>query len=262
MKKIFLTLFAILSVFQMSAQLVSVDELAKIIKDPNLVVIDARPAGDYLKTHIDGAINIDAISLSSNTPAEGALKSAADLAAIFGSNGVSPKNKVVIYCKTGVSAGRMYWVMKHIGFKDVSLLDGNMQGWFAARKPITKNPKKLATTPFTPAVNSSIAATKDYVKSKMNSAGTILIDSRPAADYEAGHIGNAINIPNDNLSVNSKLKSAAELNTIFAAVPKDREVIVYCKTGATGSFTYFVLTSVLKYPNVKLYAGSYSDWTH
>lgn len=89
-----------------------------------------------------------------------------------------------------------------------------------------------------------------------------MVTSRPAADYEAGHIGNAINIPNDNLSVNSKLKSAAELNTIFAAVPKDKEVIVYCKTGATGSFTYFVLTSVLKYPNVKLYAGSYSDWTY
>jgi len=104
-------------------------------------------------------------------------------------------------------------------------------------------------------------ATKDYVKSKMSSAGTVLVDSRAAADYEAGHIGNAVNIPNDNLSVNSKLKSVAELTTLFSAVPKDKEVIVYCKTGVTGSFTHFVLTSVLKYPNVKLYAGSYSDWT-
>ena len=262
MKRIFITIFAVLATLQMSAQLVSVDELLKIIKDPNLIVIDARPAGDYLKTHIDGAINIDAISLSTNTPVEGTLKSAADLANIFASNGVSPKNKVVIYCKTGVSAGRMYWVMKHIGFKDVSLLDGNMAGWFAARKPITKNAKKLPATTFSPTVNASMLATKDYVKSKMNSAGTVLVDSRGAADYEAGHIGNAISIPNDNLSVNSKLKPVAELTKIFSAVPKDKEVIVYCKTGATGSFTYFVLTSVLKYPSVKLYAGSYSDWAH
>jgi thiosulfate/3-mercaptopyruvate sulfurtransferase len=151
--------------------------------------------------------------------------------------------------------------MKHIGFKDVSLLDGNMAGWFAARKPITKNAKKLPTASFSPTVNASMLATKDYVKSKMSSAGTVLVDSRAAADFEAGHIGNAISVPNDNLSVNSKLKSVADLTKLFSAVPKDKEVIVYCKTGATGSFTYFVLTSVLKYPNVKLYAGSYSDWT-
>lgn len=262
MKKVFTTIFTILLTLQLSAQLVSVEELSKMIKDPGLIVIDARPAGDYLKTHIDGAINIDAVSLSSNTPTEGALKTVAEMAAIFGSNGVTPDKKVVIYCKTGVSAGRMYWVMKHIGFKDVSLLDGNMQGWFAARKPITKNPKKLASASFTPAVNSSILATKEYVKSKMNSAGTVLVDSRIATDYEAGKIGNAINIPNDNLSVNSKLKSVADLSALFSEVPKNKEVIVYCKTGATGSFTYFVLTSVLKYPNVKLYAGSYSEWTH
>jgi thiosulfate/3-mercaptopyruvate sulfurtransferase len=262
MKRVFTTIFTILFALQMSAQLVSVEELSKMIKDPNLIVIDARPAGDYLKTHIDGAINIDAVSLSSNTPTEGALKTVAEMAAIFGSNGVTPDKKIVIYCKTGVSAGRMYWVMKHIGFKDVSLLDGNMQGWFAARKPITKNPKKLSAATFTPAVNSSILASKDYVKSKINSSGTVLVDSRIATDYEAGKIGNAISIPSENLSVNSKLKSVADLTAIFSSVPKDKEVIVYCKTGVTGSFTYFVLTSVLKYPNVKLYAGSYSDWTH
>ncbi len=262
MKRVFTTIFTILFALQMSAQLVSVEELSKMIKDPNLIVIDARPAGDYLKTHIDGAINIDAVSLSSNTPTEGALKTVAEMAAIFGSNGVTPDKKIVIYCKTGVSAGRMYWVMKHIGFKDVSLLDGNMQGWFAARKPITKNPKKLSAATFTPAVNSSILASKDYVKSKINSSGTVLVDSRIATDYEAGKIGNAISIPSENLLVNSKLKSVADLTAIFSSVPKDKEVIVYCKTGVTGSFTYFVLTSVLKYPYVKLYAGSYSDWTH
>jgi len=262
MKKIFLSFVLVFSALQLSAQLVSVDELAKSIKEPGLVVIDARPASDYLKTHIDGAINIDAVSLSTNTPVEGTLKYPAEMAKIFASNGVSPKNKVVIYCKTGVSAGRMYWVMKYIGFKDVSLLDGNMGAWFAARKPITKNPAKLAAASFSPSVNASMLATKDYVKSKMTSAGTVLVDSRAAADYTAGHIGEAVSIPNDLLSVNSKLKPAAELAKIFASVPKDKEVIVYCKTGATGSFTYFVLTNVLKYPNVKLYAGSYSDWSH
>jgi len=99
MKKVFITIFAVLATLQMSAQLVSVDELAKMIKEPNLVVIDARPAGDYLKTHIDGAINIDAISLSTNTPVEGTLKSAADLASIFASREFQLKQSCNILAK-------------------------------------------------------------------------------------------------------------------------------------------------------------------
>ena len=52
MKKIIFILISFVT-FSVQAQLVSVDALSKMIKDPNVVVIDARPAGDYLKTHID-----------------------------------------------------------------------------------------------------------------------------------------------------------------------------------------------------------------
>lgn len=245
-----------------SAQLISVEELAKSIKDPNIIVVDARPSADYLKTHIDGAINLDASSLSDNSVVEGRLKPVSELAKIIGGAGLSTNKRVVIYCKTGVSAGRLYWVMKYMGFNNISLLDGNMNAWFAARKPITKNPKKLPPVSFTPSVNSSMLVDKSYVKSKLNSSGTIIIDSRKAEDYEAGHIGNAVNIPNDLIVNDSKLRPLSEVAAAFAKIPKDKEVIVYCKTGATGSFTYFVLTSLLKYGNVKLYAGSYMDWTH
>lgn len=262
MKKLFFTLAILLSALQSSAQLISVDELAKIIKDPNVVVIDARPTGDYLKTHIDGAINIDATSLSNSTPVEGTLKDAAELAKIFGTNGVSKGSQIVIYCKTSVSAGRVYWILKYLGAENVSLLDGNMNAWFAARKPITKAPKKLAAATFTPSVNKAIFVDKAYVKSKMSAAGTILVDSRTAADYSAGHIGDAINIPSSDLLIDTKLKPVADLTKIFASVPKDKEVILYCKTGVTASFTYFVVKSLLKYSNVKVYEGAYLDWTH
>ena len=73
--------------FSVQAQLVSVDALSKMIKEPNVVVIDARPAGDYLKTHIDGAIGLDVSTLSNATPVEGSLKSTSELASILGKNG-------------------------------------------------------------------------------------------------------------------------------------------------------------------------------
>ena len=47
MKKIIFILISLVT-FSLQAQLVSVDALTKLIKDPNVIVIDARPAGDYL----------------------------------------------------------------------------------------------------------------------------------------------------------------------------------------------------------------------
>jgi thiosulfate/3-mercaptopyruvate sulfurtransferase len=260
MKRIIIVLTALMSLATLSAQLISVDELTKLMKDPKVVVVDARPAADYMKTHINGAINIDASTLSNATPVEGTLKPVTELASIFGKHGLSTSSKIVIYCKTGINAGRVYWILKYLGASDVSMLDGQMDAWFGARKPITKNPKKLAAATFTPAVNAAIKADKAYVKSKLSTA--VLIDTRKKEEYAAGKIGTAINIPSDDMISGSKLKTAAELTKLFASVPKDKEVIVYCKTGVSAGLTYFVLKSVLNYPKVRLYEGAWVDWSN
>ncbi len=258
-KKIILAFFAVF-VWQVNAQLITVDALVKMMKEPGVIVVDARPGGDYLKTHIDGAISLDVSTLANATPVEGTLKPVSELATILGKNGIAVNSKIVVYCKTGVNAGRMYWILKYLGCGDVSILDGQMDTWFAARKPITKNAKKLSPVSFTPAVNNSILADKAYVKSKLNSA--VLVDSRKKDEYDAGHIGNAVNVPSESLINVSKLKAVSELTSALSQVPKDKEVILYCKTGVTAGFMYFVLKSVLKYPNVKVYEGAYLDWTH
>jgi thiosulfate/3-mercaptopyruvate sulfurtransferase len=258
MKKI-VFLLVLAAIFQTAnAQLINVDALAKIIKEQGVIVVDARPAADYLKTHIDGAIGLDVTSLCNATPVEGTLKPASELASILGKNGIAQNSKIVIYCKTGINAGRMFWIMKYLGCSDVSILDGQMDAWFAARKPITKNAKKLSPVTFSPTVNSSILVDKAYVKSKMNTA--VLVDARKKEDYDAGHIGNAINISAESLINGSKLKAVADLTAAFSKVPKEKEIIVYCKSGVNAGFSYFVLKAILKYPNVKVYDGSYLDW--
>lgn len=260
MKKILFLVTLTIIVNAISAQLVTVDALAKMIKEPGVVVVDARPAADYLKTHIDGAIGLDVTSLCNNIPVEGTLKPAAELATILGKNGISATSKIVIYCKTGINAGRMYWIMKYLGCSNVSILDGQMDAWFAARKPITKNAKKLSPVTFTPVVNSSLFVDKAYVKSKLSTA--VLVDARKKEDFDAGHIGNSLNIWAESMINGSKLKTVADLTATFSKVPKDKEVILYCKTGVNAGFSYFVLKAMLKYPNVKVYDGSYLDWTN
>ena len=56
------------------------------------------------------------------------------------------------------------------------------------------------------------------------------------------------------------LKSKAELEKIFAAIPA-QPVINYCNTGHQAATNWFVLSEVLGRRGVSLYDGSLSEWT-
>jgi thiosulfate/3-mercaptopyruvate sulfurtransferase len=262
MKKIIVFSFMILFAGIGFAQLISVEDLSKIIKNPDVIVLDARPAGDYMKTHIAGAVSLDISTLNKTAPVDGMLKSTTEIADILGKKGITTQSKIVVYCKTGVNAGRLYWTLKYMGCKDVKMLDGQMDAWFSARKPITKNAATPKAVKFVADTEESIIANKAYVTSKMNVDNTVIIDSRAKADYDAGHIGNAINIHHELLLKDSKLKSANELTTIFNKIPKNKEVILYCKTSTTAGLVFFAMKSVLNYPNVKVYNGAWNEWSH
>ncbi|MBU0488651.1 MAG: hypothetical protein KKD31_11950 [Bacteroidetes bacterium] len=263
MKKILtFIIIAFIAITAARAQTISAADLDKIIKNPNVVVV-CRKSAEYLKTHVSGAINIDVDGLNNSTPVEGTLKSTADLSSIFGQRGLSTSKEIIVYCKTGVNAGRMYWVLKYLGCSNVKMLDGQMDGWFAARKAITKNPTTLAATTFTASVNSKLKVDKAYVKSKLTDSKVVLVDTRKKVDYDIGHIGNAVNIPHENLLSGTKIKTVAALTAIFngAGATNDKEIILYCKTSTTAGLAYFILSSLLNYTNVKVYDGAYLEWS-
>ncbi|MDF1546764.1 MAG: rhodanese-like domain-containing protein [Bacteroidales bacterium] len=228
-----------------------------------VVIIDTRSADDYAKTHIKGSINIDSKTLEKPGTIKGILKSPEQVAAIFGENGVSKDAEIVLYCKTGVNAGRVYWVLTYLGAKNVSILDGQLGGWMAVRGPITNAKTTLTKTTFTPSVNKSLFANKAYVSSKLKGASTIIIDARKAEDFKAGNIPGSINIPKEEI-VTSKynFKDKASLQALFAkaGVSSNKEIIVSCESGSRAGTMFFVLTGILNYPNVKVYDGSYNEW--
>lgn len=264
MKKVLSLIFAVILALSGFAQKITVAELAKISGNDNVVIIDARKSADYAKTHIKEAINLDVTTLCNNTPIEGILKSPSELASIFGKNGVSQSKKIVIYCETGIRAGRMYWILKYLGAKDVSMLDGQIDGWFKKRKPITKTPTTLKPVTFTPSVNNALKVDKAYVNSKLNAAGTVLVDTREAKDFSAGHIGKAVNFPHENLLNDKMIKDNASIESALKAkgITKDKEVILYCKTSTTAGLAYFIMKSLLNYPNVKIYDGAWGEWNN
>ena len=64
-------------------------EFSKLRKaNKKLIVVDARKATDYAKTHIMKAINIPYADLNTKGPVEGMLKDANTLAAYFAKKGL------------------------------------------------------------------------------------------------------------------------------------------------------------------------------
>jgi phage shock protein E len=60
----------------------------------------------------------------------------------------------------------------------------------------------------------------------------IIIDARDPSEFAAGHIDGALNIPPQEL-----LSGSGQLQS----VPKDAEIIVYCRTGSRSSASIQVL---------------------
>lgn len=58
---------------------------------------------------------------------------------------------------------------------------------------------------------------------------SLVVDVRTPAEYEAGHIASAVNIPVD------------EIRKRLAEIPKDKEIILYCRVGLRGYLAYRIL---------------------
>ncbi|MCF6239821.1 MAG: sulfurtransferase [Bacteroidales bacterium] len=258
-KSVTLLLISLLLVqISFAQKLITAKEL-KTSKD--VIIVDARKVADYTKIHIKNAVNIPKAQYQNDI---GLLKPVNAVASVLGNAGITSNSKIVVYCKSGTNAGRLFWVLTYLGAKNVYILDGQLSAWMAVRGPLTKVKPTVKKASFTPAVNSSILAKKSYVKSKLNSSTTILVDARKADDYAEGHIGKAVNIPKEKLmNENHTFKDKATLSALFksAGVTPDKEVIVYCKTGSRAGAMFFVLTEILKYPKVKVYDGSWNEWS-
>ena len=58
----------------------------------------------------------------------------------------------------------------------------------------------------------------------------------------------------------AQLRPSRELDELFSVIPAG-PVVSYCNTGQLASTNWFVLSEVLKRPDVSLYDGSMSEWT-
>lgn len=170
----------------------------------------------------------------------------------------------------GAFASRFWWLLTYIGHDKVYVLNGGFKGWVEAGYPTTKEVPKPESAQYKVSIRKEMLATyeeiKEIVANKKKSP--ILIDSREKARYLGkeepidkipGHIPGAMHKFWAEGLENGFFKGSEEQKNRFAELDQKEPIIVYCGSGVTATPNYIAL-KMAGYQNVKLYAGSYSDW--
>lgn len=176
-----------------------------------------------------------------------------------------------------MNAARLWWLLRYLGHEQVFILEGGFSQWKEDKYPVTDHQPVRVPSTFVPNVQTQMLAGVEEVRAvseKAADAGaeaatTVLIDSRAndryhgqneTLDKKAGHIPGAVNFFwKDTQNADGSFKSAQQLGEHFAGLDKDAQIIVYCGSGVTACPNVLALEKA-GYKNVRLYAGSWSDW--
>lgn len=248
----------------------------------NLVIVDVRYALTdtdkgkqlYVESHIPGAIYLHmSHDLSGEAQEHGGrhpIPNIEEISKRLGEVGIDQDTMVVAYDdKKGSFASRLSWQLHYLGHEQFSILEGGYEAWVEAGYPTTTNIPTYPEKTFVPSVRKEERVTREDVIQRLGSSDSILIDARAperyaggadSLDAKSGHIPGALNyFWEDLLDDSGNWKSGAALVDHFKALPKDKEIIVYCGSGVTACPNVFALKEA-GFHHVKLYSGSWSDW--
>ena len=118
MKKIYIAFALIFSLNSTSAELWTVSELNESISklDHELVLLDVRTQAEYDSGHILNAINISHEQILEDPELLTEYKD----------------SQMVVFCRSGVRAGKVIQLLESIGFEDIIDIDGDMLAWSEA----------------------------------------------------------------------------------------------------------------------------------
>ena len=276
-----LAIAACLSASAFAAQpLLAPQELRARLNDPQLRVIDIRDGAAYSANHIPGAVNAPYAQWRGPANNPGELLPLAQLTRLVQSLGLSPATHAVVVSSGadatdfGASA-RVYWQLKVLGLKELSVVNGGMKAWAAANLPQNAEAVKVAASNYQPQMDNSLIATKEELVQRIKSGGTSLIDARPAAFFNgetkaptakvAGTLPTAVNFSFDKWFVpgTSTFVVPDEARKVAAsgAIDPNKDAVCFCNTGHWAAINWFAMSEVLGQKGVKLYPGSMAEWS-
>jgi thiosulfate/3-mercaptopyruvate sulfurtransferase len=172
-----------------------------------------------------------------------------------------------------LSASMVAYVLEKFGVNDIRIVDGGLPAWQKAKLPVTQEYFGNPAGTLPERQHKDIAVAIDELLDRKGRNGVVLVDARPHNEYvgdddvwlRKGHIPGAVSfhwarlMEQDNTHLFrsfQQVKSDLEA----AGLTPDKEIIVYCGTSREGSLLRFYLRYVAKYPNVRLYEGSWKEY--
>ena len=261
--------------------LVSTDWVAEHIDDPSVVIVESNEDILLYETgHIQNAVKVDwQNELQDQLIRDYVNKD--NFEKLMSEKGISNDHTVVFYGdRSNWWACYALWTFKVLGHEKCLIMNGGRQKWVDEERPLTKDVAERPKTDYKVAgINESIRAFRDDVLTHLE-GNNPLIDVRSPKEFtgelthmeaypqegclRGGHVPTAKNVPWARAAnEDGTFKSADELVAIYkdeVGLKDGDDVIAYCRIGERSSHTWFVLTYLLGFQNVRNYDGSWTEW--
>jgi len=261
--------------------LVDTDWVEKHSHDADVRIVESdEDALLYEMGHTPGAVKVDSFTTLQH-PVRRDFISLQDFEQLCSRLGISNDTTVVFYGdKSNWFATYAFWLFRYYGHQQLRIMDGGRIKWELENRPLTKEVPVYAQTRYqAQGPDLDIRAFREDVFAHIRE-GKPLVDVRSAKEYSGeliampnypqegatrgGHIPGAQSIPwiQATHETNSTFKSAQDLQALYQSrgITPDRDIIAYCRIGERSSHTWFVLTYLLGYPQVRNYDGSWTEW--
>ena len=271
--------FAITQPVWAVSPLVSAAWLQDNLSQPNIAIIDLQPTQGYDRVHLPNAVNSQYEQWRQRKAVEGkALPDIAYLEKLLGSLGIANDSHVIL-TPIGANASevavatRIYWSLKVLGHKDVSILDGGLIAYsqlpnarFSNAKPSIQpaNYKAIPDLSMVPTANDVLSELKN---------GTSFVDYRSEGEFfgkvggpRPGTIPGSKNLPYDLLLEKGQggqflPKNRIKLLYASRGISNAGPQIGFCNSGHRASLAWFVSHEIMGNKQARLFDGSMAEWS-
>ncbi|MCE2471499.1 MAG: sulfurtransferase [Anaerolineae bacterium] len=263
-------------------KLVSTEWVAAHLNDDSVRIVESNEDPLlYPSGHIPGAVEVDWVK-DLNDPLRRDYLGKAGFEALASRIGITPETTVIFYGdKSNWWATYALWVFELFNHSNAKIMDGGRLKWAEEGRELTREKPSISPTSYSAPErdDSRIRAFRDGVLQHTQSNGQ-LVDVRSPGEFSGeklhmegypqegavrgGHIPGASSVPwsraaNDD----GTFKNAAELRGIYLdeiGLNPAQPTIAYCRIGERSSHTWFVLTNLLGFADVRNYDGSWTEW--
>lgn len=257
--------------------LIETEELARILNQPNVRLIDAVEPASYQRAHLPGAVNVFYLDLAKleERKKNGHPLSNAEAEKIFGEAGIDNNTQVIVYDGgEGPSASGVWFVFDFFGHKNVKVLNGGFRKWLKESRPVTQDVPTIEKKRFLVKEHPEKVVTREWVQKRLRNKDVMLVDTRSFNEYigkdlrpgasRGGHLPGAVHLEWTKFSdkVNT-FKAAAELEKVLQqrGITRNTKVVTYCGSGLGRSTDMALAMKLIGYDNVVEYTGSWEEWS-